>query len=185
MASIFSSRDDDLWNDAYLDTWHRDWMTHALAFRDVADFVVDAVNDQTLSADAVVFPVAFCYRHYLELMLKGLRIEASRLLGLTRPTVKSLLEHDLVKLWRPLRRLLEQIDPGESAQYDGVEKRIMDVNHIDPTGQSWKYPFDTQEKRTLSGVGPFSLPKLKELVGDLGKFLDGTYDYIGSIRDEG
>lgn len=52
---------------------------YAVAYHTAADRLVDAVMDERVSADTVVYPILYCYRHALELALKdaNLRVEAA------------------------------------------------------------------------------------------------------------
>jgi len=102
--------------------------------------------------DLVAFPIAFLYRHYLELSLKALIMDAGCLLDRPQDPGHS---HALLDLWRKLRPLLEEISPGESPGFlDRSEQLISEFETLDLGSYSFRYPVDKKRNPSLpSGTG--------------------------------
>ena len=81
------------------------WIRYAEGYRRAAALMVEYVSQRNRDQDFLVFPIVFCYRQYLELQMKHLIREGSRLLDLDDDFA---LSHDLLKLWTACRSILER-----------------------------------------------------------------------------
>ena len=72
----------------------------ASGYKDAADLLVDSLHEKGRN-DALVFPIVFCYRHYVGLRLKALA-ESAR--WFTGEEFKH--THNLVTLWTPVKQRL-------------------------------------------------------------------------------
>ena len=119
---------------------------HAEAFKTAADMIIDShqAAQRTPHRDELFFPVAFLYRHCLELKLKDLIWIGIHRRFFSRAKVKPVLDqHNLAKLWTLVRRLLEDrwpnADPGPLR---GIEAVINQFHEADPSGQVFRYERD-------------------------------------------
>ena len=183
---LFAERDDDWWYRAILNYDRGSWQRYALGYRQAADLVVAALVDEGRAygvpayPDTVAFPVAFCYRHYLELMLKALIIDASRLLGKVEQPPRT---HGLQPLWLRVRPKLEEIWPDED--FGPMEAKVKQFHGLDPTSEEFRFPFVGKpkvQKVSLQTVHSVSLLRLREIVGDLAGMLNGAVDGIDYLR---
>lgn len=129
-----------------------------------------------------MYPILFNYRHSLELALKGILLDAQRVLD--DPTVipKS---HSLVDLWRKVRPLLEKIEPGGEAELTLVDRYIRRFNELDPQSFTHRYPVDNKEKPTVKKELPLmNLRQVEEVVGRLSGFLDAAAMQASVILDQ-
>ena len=181
-------RDDDWSYRVLLDYDRGSWLRYATGYRQAGDALVAALSDEGraygVAADAVGFPVAFCYRHYIELMLKALIIDASNLLGSPEQPPWN---HRIGSLWALLRPKLEEIWPDEDL--NPVEANITLLHELDPTGEEFRFPFlkegkgkQMQLKVSLRGADGFNLMRMKEVVDELTLMLGGAVDGIDALR---
>lgn len=94
------------------------WYPYVAGYKDAADKVIDATKNEYL--DSLVYPVMFLYRHYLEIMLKQMLWEfrsfhlyLEKYHGNMEDNTGSekgdpILKHDLLKIWKELRKLIEK-----------------------------------------------------------------------------
>lgn len=85
----------DWWHNACISPFERDHYGRATGFHMGADALVQRVVDKRADQDWLVFPIVFCYRHYLELLLKDIIAAAAALDGETPEGVNG---HKLVPL---------------------------------------------------------------------------------------
>ena len=99
-----------------------DWDGYAMAYKIAADRLVDGLQRGPISELYQVFPIMFLYRHYLEIRLK----EILRILrdwdGRRDAQIPH--THDLPKLWKEVRQLLEKFDNGIAEHCGDVRLEI-------------------------------------------------------------
>ncbi|MCI0350388.1 MAG: hypothetical protein L0Z53_13265, partial [Acidobacteriales bacterium] len=95
---------DDLEKIALAGTSGYPFLDYAVAYKRAADVCVESVEQQTERADRMIYPVAFLYRHYIELMLKGI-IQIGRVLDRKPPDFPQ--HHRIAELWQECRAVLE------------------------------------------------------------------------------
>ena len=114
-----------------------------------ADLLVEQAEAQAWRRRKLVYPIVFCYRHYLELTLKSFLQQYGQLGELT----SSWNHHRLEDLWRDYRTLLRTV--GEEASEEQgtsvVEQCVAEFAKIDPASDAFRYPtrrrgqsFDTE-----------------------------------------
>ena len=120
-----------------------------------------AVLEKEQRADTLIYPVAFLYRHYLELRLKEIIVQGAELLA-QQSDLKPV--HKLDVLWNSVRSILETVWPnGPRTDLDAVENVIGQFHKLDLTSMAFRYPVDLKNNATLSGlahVGPRNLMKV-------------------------
>ena len=73
---VFASGED--WSMNASVNWGGGWGLYAIGYKNAGDVLVERVVEDRGEADALVYPIVFCYRQYLELTLKGVLVEARR-----------------------------------------------------------------------------------------------------------
>lgn len=156
---------------------------YAVGFKDAADKVVEAAASDDRNPDLLFFPVAYLYRHSLELSLKDI-VRMSARSGAISPSEgdldKLLGGHDLLCLWRQTRAAIEAVWPdGEKSDTDAVEKIILEFHGLDKSGQAFRYPTD-KSGRPHVGSAPkcVSLQNLKRTFDAMDRFLDAAFTGI-------
>jgi hypothetical protein len=120
-------------------------------------------------------PIVFCYRHFLELTLKGLLEKYGSMTNI-EPDREN---HQLEILWRNFRKLLDTLNlDGQQEKHttDVVEKCIAELAKVDPKSQTFRYP-------TSKNGQPFELVPdsvdLSRLHGTMQK-IDTYFGCVGS-----
>ena len=72
------------------------WEFYAFAYQKGGDELVEVAKRTPRTADTLIYPILYCYRHYLELRLKSLIRDTSSLLDVPRDPPAN---HDLRALW--------------------------------------------------------------------------------------
>jgi hypothetical protein len=170
---------------------------YATAFKVAADLIVDALavpsipslgpvatgGDYPSNADHYFFPVAYLYRHCIELQLKAL-IRAAVSAGVVSDPGQSLYRkddlygsHHLDELWTKAREaLLARWAGAPGEPLDAAETVILDFDELDKCGQEFRYPHRKDGKKHLSSAPPaVNLEHLKEVV-------DGVHQFLGAAN---
>lgn len=143
-------------------------------FKEAADAVVAHALEQPSHPDRFLFPIAFMYRHSLEVELKILHRKASHLTTTPLPN-KGLNTHDLVRIWQLVRRMIEQVWPqGNRQELDRVEQVIRDFQDADPRAQAFRYEVDTKGEENLKAFpDAIAIDSLRDVVTKAYELLDG------------
>jgi len=148
----------------------------AEGFKGAADKVIQDIEGGRCRGypDHLFYPVAFLYRHYLELIIKALGRRALRLLG--RNVGKGLQGHDPQKLWIKTRRLLEELFPDEDRKIlNDTERIILQFDELDKTGQNFRYAKDRSGKPTLRNAPKrVDLANLRKVMSCAANFFDAV-----------
>lgn len=161
---------------------------HANAFKLAADMVIDAYEGahRVPHRDELFFPVAYLYRHFLELKFKSLiRVARDQGFWQSGQVNRILKRHDLLDLWTQARIVLERGWPGGPlGPLDGIENVVKQFHKADPDGQTLRYDRDKDE-RTLNL--PDKLPPFIR-IDTLRKAMDGVCNLLDTceqlMRDE-
>lgn len=140
----------------------------AVGYKDAADSLVEIPNAQGRN-DALVFPIIFCYRQYLELRLKSIAESIRDFSGEDfRRT------HDLLALWKPIvRHHDEQIGEEDAEAFAAVTACLSEINALDPRASSFRYPaFETMAEINHQ----VDLGNLRSVMNRLATFLDALHD---------
>lgn len=135
----------------------------ARGYYEAADRLCESLLAERGFGDKDAYPVAFLYRHSLELYLKGVIVRANHLVGLRDDAefceqLKS--NHRLLDLFATSKRLLERSFPGDSGLDELISKLeiiVSDLNAVDPGSFSFRYPVDRtfarpEERHTVVGL---------------------------------
>lgn len=136
---------------AYHDFRKNHFFGYALAYKEGADRLVEALAEDGYSQHELVLPVVFLYRHYLELHLKELIIEGRKALGQPADAIPT--GHNIFKLWNELKPILAQI---QAKPYDlrkeellAVEACIKEFSEVDERSEAFRYPVNKDGKPLL------------------------------------
>ena len=129
--------------------------------------------------DGLIYPALFSFRHYLELTMK----DSLNYFNNSSQVVKEVQnrDHNLNNLWKAL---LTYIGTGEDVEI--MKKLINEVNNIDPTSETFRYPYEIDENglKRLPHINQTRLNdvvKLKGVMLKMYRFLDGV-NYLAHER---
>jgi hypothetical protein len=107
------------------------------------------------SPDYLVFPIAFLWRHHLELALKDIISVGRQLADEPWGFPKG---HRLLDLWTEARNHVVQCGDPAAPELSNVEANIREFENIDPWADGFRYPLNRdQTVRSLPNV-----PRLRE-----------------------
>ncbi len=152
---------------------------YIFAFQHAADMIVAAARNDNLNPDDLFFPVAYLYRHHLELMLKEL-VRLGIRLGSLDGCEDILSRHHLDKLWNKTKKLIRETWPDSpNDDLNVVEQVILEFHKLDPSGQAFRYSQDKKGSTYLKdGPQCVDLNNLKTVVDGVSQFLDAAYSGI-------
>ncbi len=97
-------------------------------YKDAADELVDRTRSDPITRNSLVYPIIFCYRHYLELTLKTMIAQYGRAAGM-KPIWNT---HDLTKLWGAFVKMRGQFLPDSDEADAIVADCVAQFAKIDP-----------------------------------------------------
>ena len=126
--------------------------------------------------DTIIYPIAFCIRHSLELCLKG-AIESLRSIRDSHDlrSFKLSSTHDIGELWAFYKEQSEITDRRYIAINKKLSEYVSDIFEIDPNGQTFRYPVDLNNQKHLVKTPVINLIllrkrfiELSDLISELG-----------------
>lgn len=162
---------------------------YAKGFSQAASILIDMVLRERglkYSVDMMVYPVCFNMRHSVELRLKDailglIRIEKCRCRNLQFDFVGS---HDIGNIWTFFAENSTSVDDRYEPIVSRLDKRIADIAEVDATGQTFRYPLDTESQKHLVEVAVINFVVLKERFAGLEAALDDLHRLSRYLLDE-
>ncbi len=153
-----------------LDPFGDQFLVYADGYKLAADTVVQNLRG---SKQVLVFPICYLYRHYLELMIKGLTRLAYAILN-----GKILYSdgHKLTELWEECRALLEKVMPQwPKTDFNNVGECIQAFASFDFDGEFPRYPEDRKRHPWPQPVDDINLQRMSKTVSAVADLLDCYY----------
>ena len=171
------------------------WWEYRNGYKKAGDALLSSSNVLGIGRKEyeLVYPMIFSYRHYIELQLKEIILNAREFLDINEkfPDV-----HNIEKLWAMCRELLhkmdEILDPQFTASdgyrailkaYKALEADLKVFWEIDPNSESFRYPVDSRGNPIVADLEAVDFRTLKELVSridqELGGISSGVYTILG------
>lgn len=139
-----------------------DWLIHSsvdesflsVHFKEAADHIIARLRsgDFAQHPDGLFMPVAYLYRHSLELILKHLvRLGiAAQVIEDSPKLQKHLIRHDLADLWEHACTAIGKMWPdGDTRTVNNTTALIRDFQRLDKSGQSLRYVRDRRNQPTI------------------------------------
>lgn len=131
-----------------------DYLTYAKGFSKAANLILDQVlNTDGDDIDSFIYPICFNMRHSIELRLKGAIEEIDTLAKIQKLKLDGFDlagSHDIGNIWQYFQTNSESLDNRYKIINDALKTTILDIAEIDSTGQTFRYPFDTENKKHLT-----------------------------------
>ena len=164
---------EDWWNNAFANFFPGDWYIYATGYKDSADILVAHVEEHQIRQDALVYPVVFLYRQYLEIAIKTLIRQARRLQDISEPIPMT---HHINELWKVCSDLLREISPGDSEEEQNqIGRLIEEFCNVDPTSTAFRYPEDWDGDPSLPpGIRHINLRNVTEVIDKISVILNGA-----------
>jgi hypothetical protein len=159
-----------------------DWdgfLLYAQSYKEAADIVVEQIESAGRRQDSIVYAIMFLYRHYIELMIKGLIRLGSMLEGSPPHYPKG---HIISELWRQCEPMLKAAFPeGDKSAAKTVENCIMEMAQLDPSGEAWRFPEDKKERAIQHRISCLSLRNVRKVMDNMAGYLEGSYDGMDEL----
>ena len=161
--------------------WGGGTVVYMAGYRRAGDILVTEVRRSRHEADALVYPIVFCYRQYLELLLKDTLAEARRYFDMSE-TVPP--KHSLMLFWRPLRRLIAQRWPESEDEMDSVQDALRQFDSVDRLSFAFRYASTPKGDPSLpKEMLRINLRNLSEVVTRVGTFLEACATGLAVERE--
>ena len=145
------------------------------------------MNSHGNNVDTLIYPICFNMRHSIELRLKGAIEEIIRISKLKGGNLEFDLSgsHDIGNIWDFFQHESVRLDRRFSNINDELNQTIIDISNIDATGQTFRYPIDTESKKHLVDIGGIiSCRILLIKFTELEKNLDTLHYFTNYLADE-
>jgi len=159
------------------------WWSYAYGYRRAARMLFEAMRQEQGNPTTLLYPLAFLWRHYVEVKLKAILPELRFLTD--DPEAGVPVSHKLDMLWEKAKRLLLGADPGSRELVDIVEVVIQQLAKVDPRGEAFCYPVYNDGTATLP---PDCLPDMdvevfQGVMEGLANHLDGLHTGISEYGE--
>jgi len=151
----------------------------SMAFKEAGDKIVKEIcrDDDGMPADIYFMPVAYLYRHSLELKLKEIiRLGCDLEFLESDDKLSSVLNaHELHPLWNYARKIIESHwSNDEKNELNAAGRIIQEFHNIDKSGQNLRYSKNRNGNYTLKDMPEsVELKHLKDVFEAVFNFLDG------------
>lgn len=143
-------------------------------------------NKDRNNVDIVIYPICFNIRHAVELRLKHAIIRIRELYEIKKIDKQfNLLNiHDIKNLWNIIVESTKELDKRFSIVVEKIEEYISDISQIDPTGQTFRYPYSNEEVKHLTEESIINLFVIRSRFKKLSQYLSIFVEYIKEISIE-
>jgi hypothetical protein len=173
---------DDWWMNACIN-WGGGPQVYLAGYRRAGEILVAEVARNQHDADVLVYPIVFCYRQYLELLLKDTLAEARRYFTID-DTVPA--KHSLLLFWLPLRQLLARRWSDAENELDTVQDALRQFDSVDQLSFAFRYATTSKGDPSLpKEMLRINLRNLSEVVTRVGTFLEACATGLAAEREAG
>lgn len=198
MSNLFRSNP-DVKKNAYFnwrrsDFPNRDFLQQSEKYKQSGDFLLAQIGEnRTKTADIVIEPAIYLYRHSIELLLKAILISEYLMKDLTINEIKKKVKgHYLNDLWSKAKDTIKiylkkeiENDPGKLEE---MEQALLALHYLDKDSTQFRYPYNLKLEKQMAGNGEISYPidynHFKKEFHKLYVFLKGCYDVIENCYQE-
>lgn len=153
---------------AWMNGQIRPWgnASYIIGYKAAGDILVERVEEHYIEADTLIFPIVFCYRQYLELLLKDVLSDARIYFDVDEPIPRS---HSLLVPWRLLRPLLAQRWPDDPTDLNAAEAGLQQFDAVDQGSFAFRYATtpagENSLPRELQQIDPRNFAEVVERIG--------------------
>lgn len=144
--------------------------------------LIGAAERHEQPVDILIYPIAYCFRHGIELYLKHFCKKLPRLWAETTAPAAT---HHLLDNWATVQGYLRQ-EPSfdrDNTAISQVDKIIRDFVQIDPSGEIFRFPVSRKGDYHLEDVSLINVLVLKKAMTELGDLLSFWDNKADDIRE--
>lgn len=134
------------------------------SYKTAADILIDHCMP-----DLLMFPIIFCYRQYLELLLKNINSGY-------KININNQINHNLLGIWNVVLPFLRKNHSEEEIQFIGV--MIGTFNLLDPGSLTFRYVTTKGGQSTLREPFNLNLIEIRQKIDVVDDILRYTYDSV-------
>lgn len=136
--------------------------------------------DEFIPEDALIHPLAYCTRHFVELFLKDVPEELHALRG---RTFKSGEHHDIIKLWVEFESACG-LDRRVNEFPDRLRDAVNAVAQLDPTGQTFRYRKNKDDETHLKDLAIIYVPQFEQAFNAMFEAVQELYASLENLQLE-
>ena len=143
---------------------------YAKATTALLEKVVESYKTATLEYNPyfTIYPVMFCARHAVELYLKAATVRLPDIrCSASIDEAKMAKTHDIQEIWNHFKTNAGGVDRRYLPIIEELEKYIDAFAAIDPTGQTFRYPYDNEGDLSLGSTRQLSIPRIQQSLSEL------------------
>lgn len=149
-------------------------------YKQAADLMIAASADDRPMRDALVFPIIFNYRQFLELALKYQIATYGPAVGI-EPVWNT---HFLDRLWGRFLEMLELYGTEDPDEADpAVGEIVLEFAKIDPDSYSYRYPVDRRGNPIPVAYSDLHLPTLADVMEGVAGYFSGCDGFLSDRRE--
>jgi hypothetical protein len=162
--------------------WQRDTVVGRMeGYRRAAEVLVEHVLQHRGDLDFLIYPIANCWRHHVELQLKSLLTALRRFLDEPDGTVRG---HDVLKLSREVQPRLASAFPDEPpSDAANVGRVVQQLHSADPDGQNFRYHRRTDGSLALTGIDRVDVRAWHGALLAVSNFLEGAAGRLSEYQE--
>lgn len=172
------------WQDnAYIDPHgHGRFVMMMTGYKMAADLMVERAAASRSDRDALVYPIIFNYRQFVELSLKYFIATYGHTVGIEAIWTS----HDLGSLWKAFMEVLEGYGHGDPEGADSVVAGIVaEFAKVDPGSFSYRYPVDRKGNPIPIAHHELDLAVLADVMKALDGYFTGCDGYLDHLQSAG
>ena len=141
------------------------------------------LNKNRSDQDFVIYPYCYLIRHFIEIRLKEIIDEGSKLKGLENSPLKG--GHDLSVLWLKAQEVLRPVI-GENYRESPTEITdfIMELRTVDLKSDNFRYPIDNEGQPNLNNTPIINFRLVADGFSAVKGYLEGITDFIAVLKDD-
>lgn len=134
------------------------YQEYAKGYSVAANLLLDSVIEKghlSRLVDELIYPICFNMRHSIELRLK-MTVESLQQLAFYRdalPDFDLKQSHDVGVIWSYIIENAKALDARYELFLEQVNSAIESIAAVDPTGQTFRYPVNNENKKHLTEIG--------------------------------
>lgn len=160
----------------------RDMYGYVEGYRRAAVALYDYTVESRSSPEYMLFPIAFAWRHYLEIALKDIIAAGRELAGEEWGYPKG---HHILDLWREAHPHIIKLGDPNAPELANVEANLREFDRIDHAGDGFRYPLNLAGTTPTLDAAPanVNLRVLHEAMDAVAMFFGGVRAELSSRLD--
>jgi hypothetical protein len=177
---LFTSADD--WQCNARLNWSDDPLElYAIGYKEAADILVKQVMETAFHQDALVYPICFLYRQYIELRLKEIIQSGRKLLDEKGSFPK---HHKIQTLFATVKEVIKGVFQNEKEPNLSLPEHVIsEFSKLDPDSSSFRYPTDKSGMSLISAISHINMRHLYEYIGKFAEDMDAISFSISVYHD--